>query len=117
MVDVNVGKRIRSIRRRLHLTQAQFAKGLGVIGVSVARYESGRVPRADVLDRIARAGGTTSSWLLHGQESETATSKTDTPKISAPQRIRELIMLLEPDWKLRPWSEMPSEHRTRYKRR
>ena len=61
-----VGKRIRQIRQRLGLTQAQFAQRLGVIKVSVARYEAGRVPRPKVLEEIARLGGVTVMALLQG---------------------------------------------------
>ncbi len=61
-----VGKRIRQIRQRLGLTQAQFAQRLGVIKVSVARYEAGRVPRPKVLEEIARLGGVTVMVLLQG---------------------------------------------------
>src|SRR6266481_179438 len=62
-----VGKRIRQIRQRLGLTQAQFAQRLGVIKVSVARYEAGRVPRPKVLEEIARLGGETVIALLEGR--------------------------------------------------
>ena len=61
-----VGKRIRQIRQRLGLTQAQFAQRLGVIKVSVARYEAGRVPRPKVLEEIARLGGEPVIALLQG---------------------------------------------------
>ena len=67
----DVGQRIRRIRQKLGLTQAQFAERLGIIKVSVARYESGRIPRSDVLDAIAQQGGVSVEWLLHGPASET----------------------------------------------
>jgi transcriptional regulator with XRE-family HTH domain len=67
MESREVGDRIRQVRRRLGLTQAEFAKRLGVIQVSMARYEAGRVPRADVLERMARLGGVTLSWVLRGE--------------------------------------------------
>lgn len=69
--DLGVGKRIRQVRRRLNLTQLEFGKRLGVIKVSVARYEAGRIPRATVLDRIASLGGVSVEWLLHGGSAAT----------------------------------------------
>jgi transcriptional regulator with XRE-family HTH domain len=51
----------------------QMVTQLGVKKLSVARYESGRPPRVDVLDRIARHAGVSLNWLLHG-------SDTDRPK-------------------------------------
>jgi len=68
MPGADVAKRIRLIRQRLGLTQGQFSKAIGVSRLSVARYEAGRLPRADVLDQISRLGDVTVTWLLHGTE-------------------------------------------------
>src|SRR5262252_3303617 len=56
--------------KHLGLTQAQFAKRLGVTKVSVARYEAGRLPRLRVLKEIARLGEVTVTWLLDGSTPE-----------------------------------------------
>jgi transcriptional regulator with XRE-family HTH domain len=69
MPDAGVGRRIRQVRQGLGLTQAGLARQLGVIKVSIARYEAGRVPRANLLDRIATLGGVSVEWLLHGGSS------------------------------------------------
>ncbi len=66
MRALDVGGRIHTVRKNLGLTQAHFAKRLGVTKVSVARYEAGRVPRLRVLREIARLGGVTVTWLLDG---------------------------------------------------
>lgn len=66
MPDASVGRRIRQVRQRLKLTQTGLARELGIIKVSIARYEAGRVPRANLLDRIAALGGVSVEWLLHG---------------------------------------------------
>ena len=68
MQDLDVGKRIRRIRRKLGLTQAQFGKRLGVIRGSIARYEAGSIPRLRLLNEIAKLGGVTVAWLLQGAE-------------------------------------------------
>jgi len=103
---------------RLRLTQAQFAAKLGVIGISIARYEGGRVPRADILDRIARLGGTTSAWILHGDQRPTtrAVPRRSVPN-ALPRHIRQLITLLSPDWTADPWNRASPDVRRRYERR
>ena len=68
MQDLDLGTRIRRIRSKLGLTQAQFAKRLGVIRGSVARYEAGSIPRLRVLNEIAKPGDVTVAWLLQGTE-------------------------------------------------
>jgi transcriptional regulator with XRE-family HTH domain len=68
MQDLDVGTRIRRIRSKLGLTQAQFAKRLGVIRGSIARYEAGSIPRLRLLNEIAKLGGVTVAWLLQGAE-------------------------------------------------
>ena len=55
--DLAIGGRLREIRKRLGLTQQEFAGRLGLRRLSVARYEAGRIPRMDILKEIARAGG------------------------------------------------------------
>jgi transcriptional regulator with XRE-family HTH domain len=54
------------IRRRLGLTQAAFARLLGVSRNTVAKAERGHLPRAATLGRVARAGGVSVDWLMQG---------------------------------------------------
>src|SRR5215831_14600949 len=77
MESREIGDRIRQIRKRLGLTQAEFAKQLGVIQVSIARYEAGRIPRANVLERMARLAGVTLSWILRGEHERQSPTGTD----------------------------------------
>jgi transcriptional regulator with XRE-family HTH domain len=62
--------RLRHVRESLGLTRAAFARQLRVTRNSVSRYELGhQVPTAEVLVRIARAGGgVTIDWLLAGDD-------------------------------------------------
>lgn len=96
------------------LTQAQFGRRLGVIAISIARYEAGRVPRADVLERIARLGGVTTSWLLYGERSGDSPLRTE-PVISETAQV--VLHLVEPDWKSKPWTELSTRSRKRYEER
>ncbi len=68
LVHAEFGGRIAQVRQRLGLKKYQFAKILGVSPATAGNYESGQMPRADLLDEIARAGGVTVEWLLHGPE-------------------------------------------------
>ena len=114
MPDQDVGERIRWIRQQLDLTQSEFSKKLGVIQVSVARYEAGRVPRAQVLEKIARIGGVTTSWLLHGEAIETTVSR---GRQTTPKELSDVMRLLSPDWDSKMWRKLSHQLRTRYQDR
>jgi transcriptional regulator with XRE-family HTH domain len=114
MRDASVGQRIRSVRKGLKITQAQFGRRLGIIPLSVARYEAGRVPRADVLERIARFGGVTTSWLLYGERNSDSVLQTEPVLSERSQRILEVV---QPDWTSTPWVRLPARYRKRYEER
>ncbi|MFH1637556.1 MAG: helix-turn-helix transcriptional regulator, partial [Candidatus Woesearchaeota archaeon] len=51
-----LGARVYELRRRVNLTQAQFAERVGVSNDTISRIERGiRSPSFDVLERIAKA--------------------------------------------------------------
>jgi transcriptional regulator with XRE-family HTH domain len=117
MRALDVASRIRKVRQALGLTQAQFGQRIGVIKVSVARYEAGRLPRMNVLDSIARLGGVTIEWLLHGPGPETdrrlPRSEVPEPKLPAP--LRDLAVVLE---RAAPrLAGLPRQYRKRYEER
>jgi transcriptional regulator with XRE-family HTH domain len=66
LVHHDVGARISQIRRGLGLKRYEFAERLGITKASAGNYERGQMPRADLLDRIAKIGNVTVEWLLHG---------------------------------------------------
>lgn len=39
------------------LTQAEFAKKIGISQQAVAKYEQGRTPKIDILEKVAAATG------------------------------------------------------------
>jgi len=80
MQDLDLGTRIPRIRSKLGLTQAQFAKRLGVIRGSIARYEAGSIPRLRVLNEIAKPGDVTVAWLLQGTEASNKRMSTLGPR-------------------------------------
>ena len=62
------------MRRGLGLSQGAFGEAAGFSRNTVVTCEHGRTPCRALLDRIARAGGVTADWLLHGTASERAPS-------------------------------------------
>ena len=70
--DLAIGGRLREIRKRLGLTQQEFAERLGLRRLSVARYEAGRIPRMNILKEIARAGGVNVASLIATDSDSTA---------------------------------------------
>jgi transcriptional regulator with XRE-family HTH domain len=64
-----LGTRIRTARRAHGLTQDQLARAVGVTRSAVAQWETDRAGQiGGNLARIARALGTTTEYLLIGQE-------------------------------------------------
>ena len=61
---------IREIRRELKLSQAEFARLLGVHQTAVSQWETGRTsPEVEMLLRIARMTGHTIDELMNADES------------------------------------------------
>jgi transcriptional regulator with XRE-family HTH domain len=60
-----MGKRIRKLRG--NRTLEEFAGLVGVTAPAIQRYEAGRIPRTDILMKIARVGKQSVEWLLHGE--------------------------------------------------
>ncbi len=66
-----LGEKIRMYRTAINLTQAEFARRLGVTGASVSAYENGiRSPSFDVLLKISTILGISTDELL-GRKKET----------------------------------------------
>jgi transcriptional regulator with XRE-family HTH domain len=64
---VEIGKRIREVRRRLKMTQRKFGELLGVVPSAISAYESGsKFPPPASLARIVELGGVSFDWLLAG---------------------------------------------------
>jgi transcriptional regulator with XRE-family HTH domain len=61
-----IGNRLEILRGRV--TQADTSKRLGIALLTYQRYESGeRIPKGDVLQRIAEAYGETTDYILTGK--------------------------------------------------
>lgn len=68
----SIGERIRRLREARGMQQVDLADAIGARPHAMWRYESaGVVPGAERLDQIAAVLGTTSQYLLRGDEGET----------------------------------------------
>ncbi len=64
--NLAVSDRLKQVRGKK--TKAAFARILGITSPTYCRYEDGRMPPAEVLQKIADYGGVTVKWLLSGKE-------------------------------------------------
>ena len=64
---MNIGDRIKKVRKSLDLTQEAFAARIGSVQNTITGYESGRRnPSAPVLSLICREFGVSEEWLRNG---------------------------------------------------
>jgi transcriptional regulator with XRE-family HTH domain len=118
MPNPGLGRRLRVVRERLNLTQEALAREVGVTKVSVARYEAGRIPRAEVLDRIARLAGVTVSSLLRTDNlPRSGDRERKAPRPATPAVVARVLPLLDPDWNGEPWRQLSKEAQARYEKR
>ncbi len=65
---MNIGERIKKLRKSLDLTQQKFAERIGIKGNTVAQYELGRNEPIDaVLSLICREFNVNEKWLQTGE--------------------------------------------------
>jgi len=93
----NISDRIRHVRGKLR--KAEFADALGISRPNLSRYESGRTPPAEVLQKIADYGRVSVKWLLTGEEHDKGEERkplTDQPPITPepgrPCEIEEFLL-------------------------
>ena len=71
MNHIRIGDKIKEYRNSIKMTQAEFAKRLGVTSASVSAYEKGiRLPSYDILVKIANILGVTTDDLLKKTETK-----------------------------------------------
>ena len=65
---MNMGYRIRKLRKTLDLTQKEFGRRIGIKGNTVAQYELGRSNPVDsVVSLIIREYNVSEEWLRNGE--------------------------------------------------
>lgn len=66
---VTLGSRLKALRQEKGLTQKEVAKLIGTTDVSIGRYEmDARVPKADILNSLAKLYDVEIDFLLTGKE-------------------------------------------------
>jgi transcriptional regulator with XRE-family HTH domain len=84
----DISARIRQVRGKLK--KSEFADALGIPRPNLSRYESGRKPPAEVLQKIADYGGVTVKWLLTGEEEGGSLEKT---RPAHPCEVQEFLLV------------------------
>jgi len=74
----------------LNLTQAELGQKLGVKKLAVAKYEAGRVPKLEMLNKLARIGGVHTSWFFQSEQKITPSPAVDVPA-SLKKAVTELL--------------------------
>ncbi len=100
-----MGSRIRAMLAQKNMTQKTLAQKVGCTEAAISLYIKGvRVPRANVLSRIAMALGTTSDYLAEGvpstREEELAYARkliARNVELISPEDRMELIRILSGD--------------------
>lgn len=65
---MNIGNRIKKIRKALDLTQTEFANRIGSVQNTITRYENNqRTPSASIITLICREFGVREEWLQTGE--------------------------------------------------
>lgn len=68
MEKLNIGDRIKKIRKELDLTQQRFGERIGVKGNTIAQYELGRSNPVDsVISLMIREFNVSEDWLRYGK--------------------------------------------------
>ena len=65
---MDMGERIKKLRKELNLTQTEFAERLGSVQNTITRYETGnRTPSSSVITLICHEFNVSESWLRTGE--------------------------------------------------
>jgi transcriptional regulator with XRE-family HTH domain len=67
------GELMENIVKKLRgsLSQAEFARRVGISQSAIAIYELGRFPKPEILEKIAAASGKRIRWIIEDIEKET----------------------------------------------
>ena len=71
------GDRIKDLRREKHLTQQQLADALGIERSSIGKYETGSMPSAEVMLRLAEFFSVSVDYLCERESGDTLRAEND----------------------------------------
>ena len=93
---IEMGKRIKQIRKLAGLRQWQLAQILGTTQSAVHKYEHGVIPEPRRLVRLARIGNTSIEWILVGEHWENGSNQQERVPLDV-FRLAERLRALGPD--------------------
>lgn len=93
---VDMGKRIKEIRKKAGLRQWQLASILGTTQSAVHKYEHGVIPEPRRLIKLAHLGNTTIEWILTGQHWDNGSTQQERLPAEI-YRLSERLQSLGPD--------------------
>jgi transcriptional regulator with XRE-family HTH domain len=68
---MNIGDRIKELRSKKKLTQAELGETVGLTYIQIGRYETGEsVPSSDGVQKLAQALDTTTDYLMNGDHDD-----------------------------------------------
>lgn len=94
---MNINESIRALRKKLNLTQDQFAQQLNVKRSLIGAYEEGRAePRLELLHKMATLGNISVDDFLHGDTTSTPSLKRgkDVVVVTVDQQSKDNITLV-----------------------
>jgi len=95
-----IGSRIRQLRKKLNMTQFDFAKALEIKQSSLSQIESNKImPSIETLIKIKRVFNTSFDWLLEGVHPKTSVEKDTSSKDVLDKLIQTLITVKSQDFK------------------
>lgn len=96
--NTNFGARLKYLRERMGLSQADLASKLTVGKNTIQRYEAGDYPKGDYLLKISKLFGCSIDWLLVGdQEAQRTDDNTQSKEPPVQQPQKNLVVLQHMD--------------------
>ena len=103
---MNITEKIKELRKKLNLTQEKLSEKIGVSAMTMRRWEWGdRIPRANELEKLAQALGTTAGYLL-GETENAGAHEEKTPDEKNNLPINDTSDVSEDDLDLGYWGAM-----------
>ncbi len=109
---MEIGERIKAVRKHFKLTQAEFGERIGVKGNTIATYEIGRNAPVDaIFSLLCREYGVNEIWLRTG-EGEMFQAMTENEELAAylgdvmhdePESFRRRLTLEMKNWTPEVW--------------
>ena len=110
---MEIGERIKAVRKHFKLTQAEFGERIGVKGNTIATYEIGRNAPVDaIFSLLCREYGVNEIWLRTGEgemfqamtENEELAAYAGDVLAAAPEDIRKRFLAAQARWTPEMWA-------------